>query len=117
MVRIDETQEAIARIRMAIDDSNKARVVDPDDDQDTEDDNTAPSSSPCDDSHWRLGAPSKLLDPHQLEECMIAEGRGREFQSFNSRLRAFLTHTFPQDAVRYEGFIQVLSSPKLLIAS
>lgn len=77
MVRIDETQEAIARIRMVIDDSNKAHLAALNDDQDMEENDVL--TSPDDDSHWTFGSPGQRLDSRQFEEIMNSGERGREF--------------------------------------
>jgi hypothetical protein len=76
MVRIDETQEAIARIRMAIDDNNKARAAALGilDNPDTEEHGPQDSAS-----HWSFGSPGPQLDSHQFEEHMNSRERGGEF--------------------------------------
>jgi hypothetical protein len=104
MVRIDETQEAIARIRMAIDDNNKARAAALGilDNLDTEE--HGPQDS---DSHWSFGSPGPQLDSRQFEEHVNSRERGQEFRLFNARLQDFIARVFPQDAVRFEDDIQV----------
>ena len=110
MVRIDENQEAIALIRMAIDDDNRARTLQAQ--ADVEDRVTElPREQELHslDGHWTFGSPSGTwLDSRELEE--IFAPTNHDFLSFDERLRSFITHAFPEEAPRYEDLIYVCSS-------
>ena len=107
MVRIDENQEAIALIRMAIDDYNGARTL-----QNVEDAMKLPREPELNnfqERHWTFGSPhGTRLDSRELER--IFAPTDSDFISFNERLRSFITHNFPEEAPRYEDLIYVCSS-------
>ncbi|KAJ7076269.1 hypothetical protein B0H15DRAFT_805714 [Mycena belliarum] len=89
MVRIDETQEAIARIRMAIDNFDKAQ----DEESDKADETPVDPQSTA---HWAFGAPvpGRLMNSRALEE---ANNGSLAFRNFDFRLRQFISDTFPED--------------------
>jgi len=107
MVRIDGNQEAIALIRMAIDDDNKARTVQAQ--VDVEDCAAEPPSDlelQTPGRHWTFGSCSSTrLDSRELEKDFAPTNR--DFVSFDERLRSFLAHNFPEEAPRYEDLIYV----------
>ena len=95
MVRIDENQEAIAFIRMAIDNNAEAQVQ-----SDTED------HVDSDGQHWTFGSPNGTwLDSRELERVLAQSDR--DFASFNDRLRLFIAYSFPGKILRYEDLILV----------
>lgn len=108
MVRIDETQEAIARIRMAIDNDSKARA-----DQcqpDFQSDNGPKIKSPSELSNlerdWSFGSPSGGQSTSRDLEKTLAP-TDRDYFTFDERLRSFITYHFPEEAPRYEDLIYV----------
>jgi hypothetical protein len=108
MVRIDENQEAIALIRMAIDDDNRARTL-----QDVEDHAMElprePELNNLQERHWTFGScDGTRLDSRELER--IFAPTDSDFIYFDERLRSFITHNFPEEAPRYEELIYVRSS-------
>jgi hypothetical protein len=110
MVKIDENQEAIALIRMAIDNDNKSRTLQaPADIEDNE-----PTDSEILHQHWTFGSRTSgtQLDSRALEKKLAPSNR--DFISFDERLRAFIAHCFPDDAPRYEELIYVRSVDSLL---
>jgi hypothetical protein len=106
MVKIDENQEAIALIRMAIDDDN-SRVQNSQ--VDVEDHMTRLSKElelQGPQRHWTFGSPSGTrLDSRELEK--IFAPTNHDFISFDKRLRSFITYSFPEEAPRYEDLIYV----------
>lgn len=111
MVRIDENQEAIAIIRMAIDDYNskkaKTQAAVGDGPDGITDSPNLESQNPH--QHWIFGSPSSgtRLNSRELER--MCAPTNRDFVSFDERLRSFITHTFPEEAPRYEDLIYVCS--------
>jgi hypothetical protein len=112
MAKIDENQEAIALIRMAIDDDDKARTS-----QAQVDIENCVAELPRDlelhdpRQHWTFcsrTSSSTRLDSRQLEK--IFAPTDRDFVSFDERLRSFVVHNFPEEAPRYEDLIYVRSS-------
>lgn len=105
MVRIDENQEAIAVIRMAINADNVARSLQT---QENGVEDVIPDvlklQSP--ERHWNFGSPSgKCLNSRELEKNFSAIDCN--FISFDERLRSFITENFPDEAPRYEDIIYV----------
>ncbi|EGO00926.1 hypothetical protein SERLA73DRAFT_71896 [Serpula lacrymans var. lacrymans S7.3] len=86
MARIDENQEAIAHIRMTVDNYDKAHHNDTED-QDLGDDagrnDDQRSTQPTPDNHWMLGSPTNLTSSVVMEHCEGLKG-------FDKRLRSFL---------------------------
>jgi hypothetical protein len=109
MIRIDENQEAIAFIRMAIDDDDKARtlqtLVDVEDCAAELPSDVVESQIPG--QHWTFGSrtSSTRLDSRELEKDLAPTNR--DFISFDERLRSFIVHNFPEEAPRYEDLIHV----------
>jgi hypothetical protein len=114
MAQIDEKQEAIAKIRMAIDDdvAAHARI-------EAEATEAGISTKAVDMSvwaapdnvnghspHWIFGSPEKPIDSRILETDMCAQGNP-SFKEFNVRLRDFLSLCLPDEAIRYEDPILV----------
>ncbi|KAJ7897727.1 hypothetical protein B0H14DRAFT_2494751 [Mycena olivaceomarginata] len=103
MDRIDETQEAIARIRMAIDNYDKQRAEDKQE-EDIEFDET-PNASQFGSASWRFGAPERLFNSRSLEEFLKSVGFA--VPNFDLMLRDFIAENFPGDCVAYEERIQI----------
>ena len=106
----DLTQEAIARIRMAVDNDKKARNLQAQ--ANVEDSTEIPTESvkPLNnlERHWTLGSPSGTrLDTRSLEEKFALTDR--DYLSFDEHLRSFLIYAFPEEAPRFENLIYVHS--------
>jgi len=103
MVRIDENQEAIAQIRMAIDNDTRSRAPN-DIGEDPE------LVSKCDSReqsgvHWRLGSQYVVrLNTAELEWKFSSN---YNFHDFDGRLRSFISENLPSAAIRYEDVIHV----------
>ncbi|KAJ7662424.1 hypothetical protein B0H14DRAFT_2658885 [Mycena olivaceomarginata] len=106
MDRIDETQEAIARIRMAIDKYDKQRKEDEQEEEPELDD--APKSSQVNSASWRFGAPGRLFNSRTFKEYL--DSIGHPVHEFDLLLRDFITEQFPDDRVSYEQHIQTSSA-------
>lgn len=110
MVKIDENQEAIALIRMAIDNNDKAQMSLA---QEFAEDCAVESPSDhlelCSqdlECHWRFGSRSNnWLDSRELEK--ISAPTNCDFIAFDERLRYFIVQNFPEEAPRYEDSIRV----------
>ena len=96
MVRIDENQEAIAFIQMAIDNNAKAQ-----DQSDTKGHEVDLSRQ-----YWTFGSPNGTqLDSRELERVLAPSDRN--FTSFNNFLRLFIAQSFPDETLCYEDLIYV----------
>jgi len=107
MVRIDENQEAIALIRMAIDNDKKAQNLQDEVEMDAS--NRAPDTEGHTVmSHWTFGSSSgKRQESQELEKTFAPNNC--DFVSFDDCLRSFLACWVPEDAPRYEDIIYVRS--------
>ncbi|KAJ7633731.1 hypothetical protein B0H17DRAFT_1023714 [Mycena rosella] len=96
MNRIDETQEAIARIRMAIDQH----------DQQCEegDVDSTPKFSRVTSASWRFGAAGRIVNSNAFG---VLKSAGCTVQNFDLMLRNFIAEHFPDDRVSYEQRIQI----------
>ncbi|KAJ7899708.1 hypothetical protein B0H13DRAFT_2234203 [Mycena leptocephala] len=95
MVRIDETQEAIARIRMKIDNYDKAQC----ESEEIEESLDETPVDPQDAAHWAFGAP---VPGH------LMNSRGSlPFGNFDFRLRQFISETFPKEYIKFEDTIMI----------
>ncbi|KAF8800477.1 hypothetical protein BYT27DRAFT_7262876 [Phlegmacium glaucopus] len=119
MVQIDEKQEAIAKIRMAIDNDVAARAkIEAEAEissEDFEEDSlpnpaqsiwTAPDNIDRHLPHWIFGSPEKPTNSCTLEPEMSALGDS-SFTGFDEHLRDFLSLCLPDEAIRYEDPIMV----------
>ncbi|KAJ7119998.1 hypothetical protein C8R46DRAFT_1149767 [Mycena filopes] len=104
MVRVDETQEAIARIRMHLNNYDRAQRKSQDLDEDV--DETPVDTH--DGAHWAFGAPvpGRLLNSRALEEN---HPHSAAFQNFDFRLRLFIAETFPEEHIKLEDTIMIRS--------
>lgn len=96
---IDEKQEAIARIRMAVDNDKQARLdSDAPDDEDVDLDLTSQS--------WQLGSP----EGKKLNLRVMSAELGRvheEYRCLDEKVRDFVACQKPDEAMRYEDDILV----------
>ena len=116
MAWIDEKQEAIAKIRMAIDTDVAARArIDANVGEagiSTEPEVVhlsawaAPNNLKGLPPHWKFGSPEKPVNSCILETDMCAQGNP-SFKEFDERLRDFLSLCLPDEAIRYEDPILV----------
>ncbi|KAG6806210.1 hypothetical protein H0H92_012225 [Tricholoma furcatifolium] len=116
MARIDEAQEAVARIRMLIDDSEKANKPSDEDIDvaDSENSQTLSNSTlhPWDPPlglgghppHWTFGSPDLRVDSCDLE---LTFKDNPSFKSFDERLRIFLSTTLGEERLQFEDVIEV----------
>ncbi|KAJ7655541.1 hypothetical protein B0H17DRAFT_956309 [Mycena rosella] len=93
MDRIDETQEAIARIRMAIDQSDRSC----EEEEEPEADET-PNMSQVTSASWRFGAPERLVNSKSFGA--ILKSSGHTVHDFDSMLRDFIAENFPGDHIQ-----------------
>jgi len=110
MAQIDEKQEAVAKIRMAIDNDVAARArIDA---EAAEGGVVHPSVWAAPDPvsghspHWMFGAPERPINSRLLERDMCVQGHS-SFKEFDERLRDFLFVCLPNEAIRYEDPISV----------
>lgn len=89
MAQIDENQEVIARIRMTIDNHDKARRF-PDAEDDEIPDQDEQDKLDAEQCHWSLGAPERITTAKVLEQGIFRHQRNRFFRQFDSRLKSFL---------------------------
>jgi hypothetical protein len=104
---IDEKQEAIARIRMAIDNDTLARQ-----NSDALDDEGQDEIDNISDSHWQLGSHE---GKRSILRIMSAElGREQEeYRRLDERVKDFVARHMPQEAMQYEDDIHVSLSTAL----
>ncbi|KAJ7851278.1 hypothetical protein B0H14DRAFT_2355337 [Mycena olivaceomarginata] len=102
MSRFDETQEAIARIRMTIDNYDQSQHEA--EEKDEELDETPVDLQ--DTAHWAFGAPvpGRLINSRAFEEL---NGDSPAFKNFDFRLREFISDTFPEEYIKYEDTIMM----------
>ncbi len=114
MVRIDERQEAVAFIRMTIDNAqealhNKNQDLDlaPELDLDNlEINNPVNNDGLSIERTWKFGSPEgKKITSHVLEASLAP--LNRDYSAFDQRLRLFIADNLPQDTLRYEDVIYV----------
>jgi hypothetical protein len=96
---LDENEEAMARLKMAVDEWRRGQV------EVEELDLIGPATldSPA---HWKLGAPESQISSHGLESLNAGSPA---FRGFNMRLREYLAHHHPLHALRFEDEIKVNS--------
>ncbi|KAJ7125922.1 hypothetical protein C8R44DRAFT_702274 [Mycena epipterygia] len=103
MARIDETQEAIARIRMNIDNYDRAQR-----EADDLDDVDETPVDPQNTAHWAFGTPfsGRLMNSRAVEDANTGSAA---FQDFDFRLRQFISDMYPAENIRYEDTIMIRS--------
>ncbi|KAG5649249.1 hypothetical protein H0H81_005111, partial [Sphagnurus paluster] len=114
MAQIDEKQEAIAKIRMAIDNDAAARAkIDAEAEisyDDFKEDGSmdlgqsiwaAPDTLDGHSPHWKFGSPGKPINSRALETEMSSLDDS-SFKEFDERLRDFISLCIPDEALHYE---------------
>ncbi|KAJ7079129.1 hypothetical protein B0H15DRAFT_859196 [Mycena belliarum] len=99
----DENEEAMARIKMAVDEWRQ-RQEDPDIEEDEHTLISAANDSEAVSGNWTLGSPEKRVSTHQLEAARRSDPA---FRNFNLRLREYLACHHPSEQVRLEQQIQI----------
>ncbi|KAJ7511936.1 hypothetical protein B0H11DRAFT_2268883 [Mycena galericulata] len=94
---MDENEEAMARIQMAVDDWHKNQEQD-------EQDPILGSSNANASVHWQLGSADPRVTTVRME---AAEQRNPLFRDFNLKLREYLAHHHPSHFVRPDQDIQI----------
>ncbi|KAF8125890.1 hypothetical protein K438DRAFT_2001829 [Mycena galopus ATCC 62051] len=106
MVRIDECEEAMARIDMIAADYN-AREKQQSEDSEDKANQFAPF---IDGAHWRLAAPNKTLTSRRFEAAMRSTiMAGEFFDGFDLALREFLATAYPDLQLAFEDVIMIQS--------
>jgi len=107
MCIIDEKQEAIARIRMAIDNDRKARL-NLESMEDIDESEVALDLESESSKTWRLGSPEGKKMNLRAMAVDLAKAV-RQYHSLNERLRDFIACNMPEEAVqmRFEDDIYV----------
>ncbi|KAJ7076600.1 hypothetical protein C8R43DRAFT_1177915 [Mycena crocata] len=96
MNRIDETQEAIARIRMAIDKFDKQ--CEEDEREDEPDLEESSNTSALTSASWRFGAPDRLTNSRAFGDLL--NSAGNPVKDFDSMLRDFISEHFPGEQIQ-----------------
>ncbi|KAJ7084993.1 hypothetical protein C8R44DRAFT_753060 [Mycena epipterygia] len=104
MNRIDEKQEAIARICMAIDTYDKQCRAD-EEEEERDIDETA-NTSQMTSASWKFGAPKGVITSKVFENTL--RSAGYSVQNFDLMLQDFVAEQFPREHVSYEQCIQSL---------
>ena len=106
MVVIDEKLEAIARIRMAINNDIQARQIQSE--GKAEEVETNNESSLHKNPQWQFGSPEGKIANLQV---LLKDNLGihREYHDLDQRLRDFIAFHFPEEALSYEEDIFVSS--------
>lgn len=99
---IDEKQEAIACIRMAIDNNNLAEShLDALDDEELSD-----IDQDVDSQHWQFGSREGKKSNLRVMSAEL-QGEHEEYRRLEERVRDFVAHHLPEEAMRYEDDIYV----------
>lgn len=101
---IDEKQEAIACIRMAVDNNNLAQLNS--DDSDDSDLNVDPDMDSEESQHWQLGSPEGKKSNLRVMSAELGSER-EEYKRLDERVRDFIACHMPEEAMRYEEDIHV----------
>ncbi|KAJ6485311.1 hypothetical protein C8R47DRAFT_1016572 [Mycena vitilis] len=95
----DENEEAMARIKMAVDEWRKSQ-----DDPDVDDSERELITQSAPGAHWSLGSPDRVVSIHRLER---ENDQNPAFRNFNMRLREYIAGHHPSHAVRLEQEIKI----------
>jgi hypothetical protein len=99
---IDEKQEAIACIRMAVDNDHLAQL-----NSDASDDDVDLEVDPEPESQqWQLGSPEGKKSNLRVMSAELGSGR-EEYRCLDERVRDFIACHMPEEAMRYEEDIYV----------
>ena len=111
MGRIDENQEVIAQIQLAIDAYDKSRSPDnvlQDDEPPTQEEGNHAQRDSC---SWCLGAPGQLTTAKQLETDFVQTGISSSLHNnFNMNLKEFLITNTTSNSVAADSTIKVSSN-------
>jgi len=109
---IDEKQEAIACIRMAINNDSLARQ----NANASDDDKLCDINPDTDSQHWQLGSPEGKKSNLRVLSAELGR-KHEEYQCLDERVRDFIACHMPREAMRYEEDIYVRLSTKLISSS
>ena len=111
MGRIDENQEVIAQIQLAIDAYDKSRSPDnvlQDDELPTQEEGNHAQRDSC---SWCLGAPGQLTTAKQLETDFVQTGISSSLHNnFNMNLKEFLITNTTSNSIAADSTIKVSSN-------
>lgn len=115
MGRIDENQDVVAQIRLAIEAYDKSRlpdnVLEEDEIPGPEEDDRAQKES----RSWRLGSPDRPTTAKQLEIVFAQNGISSSVhRNFDANLKQFLVKNTGCDALTADSTIKVRASSGLL---
>ncbi|EPQ53799.1 hypothetical protein GLOTRDRAFT_107062 [Gloeophyllum trabeum ATCC 11539] len=102
MARIDSNQEAIALIRMTVDNDSKAQQNITEEEQLDEMEDIDVGRA----QHWRFGSEDGRWTDCRLWEELAGAAKG-DFKDFDLRLRTFLSHALDDEVLTYEDSIVV----------
>ncbi|KIJ43728.1 hypothetical protein M422DRAFT_169582, partial [Sphaerobolus stellatus SS14] len=94
MVRIDENQEAIARITMAVEHYDRAKEALTE--EENENDGEEAPIAVIEGDHWKLGSPLRRISAREWETAELGAGNSA-FCRFESNLTKFLNDYLPAD--------------------
>jgi hypothetical protein len=100
---IDEKQEAVACIRMAVDNNLVQLNSDAPEDDELFDIDT-------DAKNWQLGSPEGKKSNLRVMSAELGRTH-EEYRDLDKRVRDFVAHQMPEEATRYEDDIYVCVSP------
>jgi hypothetical protein len=107
MAQIDENQEVIASIRMAVDNYDKTRQLkDADDKKIPDEDEHARSDTKK--HHWSVGAPEHSTTAKSLKQ-EFQHKPSRFFQQFDTKLKSFLRKHISADCIDMHEPLKVQS--------
>lgn len=112
MCIIDEKQEAVARIRMAIDNNRKARL-NLDDMEDTNDCEGASDPAPESPETWQLGSPEGKKMNLRVMAVDLAKV-DPQYCSLEEILRDFIARNMPEEAVQLRFEDDIYVSPEFV---
>jgi hypothetical protein len=100
---IDEKQEAIARIRMAVDNHNLAQL-----NSEASDDDLCNVDLDVDSEsqHWQLGSPEGKKSNLRVMSAELGSDH-EEYRCLDERVRDFIACHMPEEAMQYEEDILV----------
>src|SRR6266498_3295398 len=99
---IDEKQEAVACIRMAVD-NNLVQLNDLDDEEPCDIDQD------IDAKNWQLGSPEGKKSNLRVMSAELGR-TDKEYSDLDKQVRDFITYQMPEEAMRYEDNIYVCLS-------
>src|SRR6267154_2699934 len=104
---IDEKQEAVARIRMAVDNDNRARLnLDTLDDDDDGEELHDIDQNVDSERHWQLGSLEGKKSNLRVMSAELGKEH-KEYRHLDEHVRDFITLQMPEEAICYEDDIYV----------